>query len=297
MTASRPTRRCPVEPLTSTGPVRAAGAAAHTGHDAGRTLRLALLAWGAGHIALGLRRGWLLLVLQPLALGVVAVLTVLLIDGTRWLIVFVPLVALFLVWIGQALDAYHRALRSGHAPGGEWTIVAILPVMIGVLTVFWLVGGRHGSPAATLQAYADAWISDRPEMAGQLFVSERAPDQMLRQWQGERSAVVDRITRARAIHGAESGLNPERPFDSLRFREVRSSSGRVAMIAEIVRNQRVETTLLGFVPTAGQETVVVEHALTVWLTLQPQPVPGWLEPLPLDSFAWKIESIEQSPLP
>jgi hypothetical protein len=67
------------------------------------------------------------------------------------------------------------------------------------------------------------------------------------------------------------------------------------MIAEIVRSQRIETTLFGFVPTASQQTVVVEPDVTIWLTLEPQPMPEWLGFLRLESFAWKVESISEPP--
>jgi len=242
-----------------------------------------------------MRRGWLLLAVQPLAIVAVAVLAAAFIDGTRWLVVFVPLILLFVIWIGQAVDAYQRALRAGYAPGGEWAIVVVLPIMLTVLTVFWLVGGRHGSPSATLQAYADAWIADRPDVAAQLFVTPRAPEEMDALWDAERSSFVQRIARARAAYGPDSGLDPNRPFDSLRFREVSAGDGRVAMVGEIVRSRRFETTLLGFIPTAGQETVVVEPDVTVLLTLERQLPPTWLGFLPVDSIAWKIESIEEPP--
>ena len=66
-------------------------------------LRAAIVGWGLGHVMLGDRRGWLLLILQPVAIGAVALLALGLIDGTRWLIVFPPLVALFVFWIAQAV--------------------------------------------------------------------------------------------------------------------------------------------------------------------------------------------------
>jgi hypothetical protein len=65
------------------------------------------------------------------------------------------------------------------------------------------------------------------------------------------------------------------------------------MIGEIVRSRRVQTTLLGFIPTAGQETVVVEPDVTVWLSLEPRDVPAWLAFLPVDSYVWKIASIDE----
>ena len=80
-----------------------------------------------------------------------------------------------------------------------------------------------------------------------------------------------------------------------RFRDgVASADGRVAVAVEIVRNERVETTVLGIIPTAGQQTVVVERALTIWLEQQRQPRLDWLPFDGLESYAWKISSIEDS---
>lgn len=260
-------------------------------------LLLAVIGWGLGHVALGMRRGWLLLIGQPLAIALVALIAAAVLDGTRWLVVFPLLIGLFLIWIGQALDAYRRALRAGQTAGGEWSLVALLPVMLLVLTSFWVVGGRHASPSATLQAYTDAWVRDRPDAAAQLFAAPRAPEEMDRLWDAERHMVVERISQARALYGRESGLDPERPFDSLRFREGPTVDGRVAMIGEIVRSERVETTLLGFIPTASQQTVVVERGMTVWLRLERRPLPDWLDELRLESYAWKISTIEDATEP
>ncbi len=53
---------------------------------------------------LGYRRGWLLLIAQPIAIVAVGVLAAALLDGTRWLVVFPPLLALMVFWVGQAVD-------------------------------------------------------------------------------------------------------------------------------------------------------------------------------------------------
>ena len=247
---------------------------------------------------LGDRRGWLLFVLQPIAIIAVAVLAVALIDGTRWLIVFLPLIALMVVWIGQAIDAHQRAVRLGGAPGGEMAIVVLLPVALTLLTVFWLVGGRHGSPSATLQEYIEAWVNDRPEAAAPLFASPRSVDSVNSEWAAESQALTQRIALAEATYGEGSGLDSDHPFASLRFRDgVASGDGRVAVAVEIVRNERVQSTVLGIIPTAGQQTVVVERDLTIWLEQQRQPRLDWLPFDGLESYSWKISSIEDSGSP
>jgi hypothetical protein len=98
------------------------------------------------------------------------------------------------------------------------------------------------------------------------------------------------------LYGNDSGLDRDHPFRSLRFGEpVAAGDGRVSVLVELVRNERVETTVLGFVPTAGQQTVVIERDLRIWLVQQPQPRPSWLPFDGLDSQSWKISSVETSP--
>ena len=48
--------------------------------SAAKVLRYALVGWGLGHVLLGDRRGWLLLILQPIAILAVAVLAIAFID-------------------------------------------------------------------------------------------------------------------------------------------------------------------------------------------------------------------------
>ena len=141
--------------------------------SAAKVLRRALVGWGLGHVLLGYRRGWLLLIAQPIAIVAVGVLAAALLDGTRWLVVFPPLLALMVFWVGQAVDAHQRALRMGAKAGGEMGIVVLLPVALTVLTLFWLLGGRHGSASATLQQYIDACDAQQARGCGAAL--RRAP--------------------------------------------------------------------------------------------------------------------------
>jgi hypothetical protein len=106
----------------------------------------------------------------------------------------------------------------------------------------------------------------------------------------------DHITAAYATYGDESGLDPDHPFDNLRFRDpVSSGDGRVSMVVELVRNERVATTVLGVIPTAGQQEVTIERDMTIWLEQQPDTPPPWLPFSGLESYSWKISSIDDSP--
>jgi hypothetical protein len=163
-----------------------------------------------------------------------------------------------------------------------------------LLTGFWLVGGRHATPSATLQDYIAAWIDNRPDSAARLFAPPQTADTVSALWTAESRVLTDRITAAEATYGGDSGLDPDHPFDNLRFSDaVTSGDGRVSMAVEIVRNERVQTTVLGIFPTAGQQTVPVETDLTIWLEQQRQPL-AWLPFAGLESSTWKISSIEES---
>ncbi len=61
-------------------------------------------------------------------------------------------------------------------------IVVLLPVALTVLTLFWLLGGRHGSASATLQQYIDAWMRNKPEAAAPLFAAPRSADSVRVMW-------------------------------------------------------------------------------------------------------------------
>ena len=257
-------------------------------------LNRALLVWGLGHLALGDRRGWLLLAAQPVILAAAAVATVQLVDGTRWLAVFPLLAAIIAVWLAQAVHAHRHALERGRSPGGELKVMLFLAAAALVLTGYWLVGGRHGSPSATLGAYLEAWRSGRPEMAAPLFVLDPLPDQIRAAWTDHDARLRADVARAAASHGRDAGLDPAQPFDSLRFTQTDSSAatGSAAIAMDLVRLQRVESQLLGVIPTASQQTVVIARQMVVRFALLPEPGLAWLPSGLLDSWSWQITSID-----
>lgn len=245
-------------------------------------LRRSLLIWGWGHIALGDRRGWLLLLLQPLAVAGLAFAAWQLIDGTRWLAVFLPLVVLLVFWVGQAVHAHQRALALGAAPGGELQLAFFLPVVLAVVSAFWLVGGRNGSPASAVEAYMAAWQANQPEVAADLYGATAAPPiDLAAFWDTEEAWLVSQIEDGRATYGSQSGLDPQRPFRNLRV----TQTGITTFTVELVRSESYQTTLLGFIPTAGQRTVVVAPVLTI--DVFEQQVGGVLQ-----SSVWRIGSVE-----
>ena len=244
-------------------------------------LRRSLLIWGWGHLALGDMRGWLLVLLQPIVIAGVAFAGWQLVDGTRWLAVFLPLVALLALWIAQAVHAHQRALVAGAAPGGELQLALVLPILLAVVSAFWLVGGRHGSPASAVEAYMTAWRSDRPDVAVALYGDGGAAAADVAQlWTQERAWLKSRIEVARQAYGAASGLDAARPFGSLRV----TQSAPSYFIVELVRSESYQTTILGFIPTAGQRTVVVAQLLAI--AVKEEPINGYLP-----SSVWRIDRV------
>jgi hypothetical protein len=215
-----------------------------------------------------------------------------LIDGTRWLVIFPPLALLLVAWAAQAVHAYRRAVELGAEPGGEIQAALFLPFAAAVLTIFWLAGGRHASPTATVEGYVVAWISGRTQVAANMYVTPPSTVDLEAAWAVQSAYLTDRVTTLASEYGPTSGLDPTQPLDNLRFSDpISVGTGLETVNVDIVRLQRVETMVLGFIPTAGQETVVVEPAGAITVTLVDQPPPTWLPTARLSSSAWLIEDV------
>lgn len=188
------------------------------------------------------------------------------------------------MWLGQAVHAHRRAIALGAQPGGEIQIAAFLPFALTALTLFWLVGGRHGSPAATVEAYMEAWMDNRPDAAAGLFAVPPMPE-VSSQWTSTLDQIRTNLDAGRTTYGEQSGLDPARPFNSLRVTQVEESGGGARFVVEIVRAERFATTVLGIIPTAAQRTVVLEPVVAIELREVAQ-TSSWLP-----SSKWRITSV------
>lgn len=265
---------------------------------AASVLRRALVLWGLGHLAIGDRRGWILVVAHPLAAAGLFAFAALLIDGTRWMLVLPALLLFLTIWLGQALSVHRQAVALGARPGGELQIALFLPVVVTLITTYWLVGGSAGSPATTLRRYVSAWENGRPEVAAGLFTTPVAATDLAGLWLLQEGYLRQRVGEAAARFGPTSGIDPEQPFNSLRFSELPATSSDSALVdVEIVRRQRVETVLLGFIPTATQMTVVVEELGTIRLRALPDDPPAWLPAVRTGARVWLIEAVDLASAP
>jgi hypothetical protein len=261
--------------------------------SAASVLRRSLFVWGLGQLAIGDRRGWLLLLAQPLAIVGLLVLAAVLIEGTRWMVVFPALLLVLAAWFGQALSAYRRAVELGARPGGELQVVGFLPLALVAVTTFWLIGGSLGSPASTMARYVSAWETGRSAEAAELFAEPVTTAEIEVMWVAQTAYLEQQVVAAAIQYGPLSGIDPEQPFNSLRFTEQPTTAVDVSTVAvELVRRQRVESLLLGFIPTATQETVVVEQIGAISLRALPDPPPTWLAGLNSGARVWLIETID-----
>jgi len=256
--------------------------------------------WGSGHLALGNRRGWLLLAAQPLAIAGAALLAALLIDTSRWLAVLLALVALVALWFGQAVHAYQAARRAGAAAGGELQVVAALPLVVLIVGGFWMLAGEFGSPGATLQRYASAWQSGSPQAAAALFAEPVDATVLASDWQAQQGYLVRLVDEGARQYGPQAGLDPQMPFNSLRFEEIAADrgSGRAVVAIDLVRRERFQTQLLGFIPTAAQRTVRVRRLGLVRLHAEPAPTPWWLPAgIVNPGRVWRIDEVSLAVTP
>jgi hypothetical protein len=256
-------------------------------------LRRSLVLWGLGQLAIGDRRGWLLLMAQPLAIAGLFVFAAVLIEGTRWMVVFPALLLLLVVWFGQALSAYRHAVDLGAQPGGELQVVGFLPLAVAAVTLFWLFGGSLGAPATTLGRYVSAWEAGDSAEAAELFATPMSTAQIEAMWAVQNAYLEQQVLAAFEQYGPLSGIDPDEPFNSLRFTEEEATSADVSTVAvELVRRQRVESLLLGFIPTATQVTVVVEQIGTITLNALPDAPPTWLAGFSSGARVWLIETVD-----
>jgi hypothetical protein len=211
-------------------------------------------------VRLGDARGWLLLILEIVWLAALAA-SLALLPTDLWLVCYALLAGFILAWVGQAIAAYRRARAvTGRSTGAGW-LLAVAPVVIVLLTGFWLVAGATSSPSATFQRYVEAWQSGDAAAAASLFVEPEDAARLAEDWEAEGLGMAERI-RALADADPDWELDREHPERNLRFDYQPGSplagTDRVTFDVQVVRRVTVPTTFLGLVPASRSETMVVD---------------------------------------
>ena len=259
-----------------------------TGAAPGRVLRLAILGWGLGDLAMGRRlAGTVWLIAEAVALGAVAALTALFADTTWYLLPFLAGMGFIVAWSAQAIAAYRRAQRSGGAfptapTGSAAAAVAWLTVpLLAWGTGFWLFGAEAATPGAVLNRFVIAWpAADAP--AWDPSISER-PAQLT-----DAAAAARERLRALCAGGMladDCGAAPENLLHNIRVRITEETGVRATAVAEVVRFERRPSRFLGIFEASELVPVPTEPILRLQLATRP----GWL-----GAARWTIVNAEPS---
>lgn len=256
----------------------------------GRVLRLALIAWGLGDLALGLRTravGWL--AGEVLGAILVAYLVIGLGDTSWYLVPFVAGIGFLAVWAAQAIRAFGRAqhAQGAIAPTPARSSAAAvawlsLPLLIWG-TGFWLVAGSAAGPSAVVDAFETSW----PQAARGLQL-DRSLALDTRSTEGATIAI--RHLRDLCAAGELSDDCADAPANLLR--DVRFTISVVGpdtatATAQVVSFERRPSHFLGLFPTTDLVAVPQETVLLLELRAVDAPLPGGLE---VGAQRWRIVS-------
>lgn len=239
-----------------------------------RALRLALIGWGLGHLAIGrTRAGTAWLVGEALLLAAVAAATLLWADTTWYLVPFLLGVGFLVLWTAQAVAAY-RAARSLHAaaPGSRprspaatiaWLTVPLLTWGTG----FWLIGTGAASPAGATDAFVARWAEleplpppgPDPATLGADAVDREAGLALFRLQQ-----LCDEGALAEDCDASTKDL-----LRDVRITITSADGGAASAIAELVTYERFPSRFLGIFDAADLRPVPVETVLTLDLRAGP----------------------------
>jgi hypothetical protein len=243
-----------------------------TAADPGRVLRLSLLAWGLGHLALGHRRtGIGLLVAEAVALLLVAWLTIALATTSAYIVPFLVGTTFIVAWAWQAVDAY----RSAHArapargPTPERSPAAAigwlsLPLLLWG-TGFWLIGPQAATPSAVLDRFVTAWANDA----------------LGTDWPPSVRAAADEASR-------RLGRDADR-FRNLRVEIVRLDGRRATAVADATHFERRASRFLGIIPGSQLVPVGDERVLTLELEAVPVELIGGGD---IGAVRWELVNAE-----
>jgi hypothetical protein len=240
--------------------------------EPGRVLRLAILGWGLGHLAMGRTAtgvAWLLA--EAGGLAVLIVLTFLFGDTTWYLVPFLAGMAFIAVWTLQAVLAYRTARHlpgavvptDGRSPASAAAWLT-LPLLVWG-TGFWLIGAGAATPGAVLDRFVSGWTDvDGPGW------SDAVTDDPARLGAAARDA-VERLEELCA-----DGRLAEDCADSqadllreVRIRIVGGSNDSATAVAEAVRFELRPARLFGIFETRALTPVAIDAILRLDLAARP----------------------------
>jgi hypothetical protein len=226
-------------------------------------MRLALVGWGLGDLAMGRRRAGLAwLAAEAVAIAVLTAATILLADTTWYLVPYLLGVAFLVAWAAKAVATFRRARAlQGAAPTAKprspaATIAWLaLPLLLWG-TGFWLIAAERATPAAVVDAYVTSWAdAARPGM-----IIEGAS--------GDALARLQQLCAAGRLAN-DCADTPQNLLRDVRLRITEADATHADATAEVVEYQRRPTRVFGIFE--GSELVPVPIASVLRLELEARP--------------------------
>jgi hypothetical protein len=238
-----------------------------------RALRLALVGWGLGDLAMGRRRsGMAWLALEIVALAILTAATLLLADTTWYLLPFLLGVAFLVAWAGKAVTTYRRARAlQGAAPTAPHrspaaTIAWLAGPLLAWGTGFWLVAAERATPAAVVDRFVSHWSELEPmspvafeRLGGGPFADREAAQALYR---------LQQLCDAGQLPD-DCGEATENLLRDVRFTVTERDATHATAEAELVEFRRRPSTLFGIFE--GSELVPFPIASVLELRLEARP--------------------------
>ena len=295
-TSDRPTSAGPTLVLPTDDPARPRGDLPPSAPIPPTTAALrSLVVPGLGLLASGDRMA-AAIAMATVASLTVALLAVLPYAGGTWVVVpFVIGSAVTIAWAGQAVAAWRRAAwrseRLGLAPGGGLVLLAIAPLVALSSSTFWAFAGDGASPGARTAAYLSAWWDGRAVAGAAGFVDPPEPGILGATWERQRTRLRNLAVTASAVAGPTGGIDPDRPFASVRVTELPVAAGadadRRTLRLVLVRQDVARDRVLGLAATTRRVVPVVELG-TIELVRVESPHPLGLPPV----ARWSVVEVD-----
>ncbi len=241
-----------------------------------RALRLALVAWGLGDLALGRRViGLAWMATESAAIAGVVFLTLTFGDTSWYLLPFLAGAAFLALWATQATFAYRAAqaqVTDGEVAGtGNGSPAAALvwltiPMLIWG-TGFWLVAGAAASPAAVVDRFVTAW----PDVADGRAAWEEGLAADPAALTHAADAAVASLAAACALDPAAECAHADVLLRGLRVHIAADGERRATAVAELVRYERRAASFLGIFGTTELVPVPVAEILRLTLVADAAP--------------------------
>jgi hypothetical protein len=236
-----------------------------------RALRLALVGWGLGDLAMGrtsAAAAWL--ALEAILLAATAAATLLLADTTWYLVPYLLGVGFLVIWAGKAVATYRRAQQlDGAAPTNQpkspaATVAWLTLPLLAWGTGFWLVAAGAATPAAVMDRFVSYWSELEPHAPAPTTGHGPAVD----------PAAAEALYRLQELCdagrlAADCDVAPENLLRDVRISITETDDTHAVAEAELVEYRRRPSTLFGIFQGSELVPVPVESILRLDLEAQP----------------------------